>query len=183
MKLNLLKYNNIKLCQKGNSIKIFNKKLYNLCNNMMKIMKNHNGMGLAAQQIGYPLNLFIIDLSLSHTSHLTCILNNKTIDVRKLPPFAIINPKIIFKSNQYHYENEGCLSFPNIRVNILRSTTVKIQYQDLNKKMNILQCSRYASHCIQHEIDHINGVLFTERMDYQDFLNFKFKIKKLKSTQ
>lgn len=163
MILEILKYGDPRLLMKGSRIKTFNKDIKLLAKNMIDTMYHVQGLGLAAQQVGYALNMFVLDLK--SAGNINYYLHNGVrVSLIKISPLIIINPIIIFKSNNMHYEYEGCLSFPNIRANILRPSIVGIEYQDINQNFNTLFCDGYAGHCLLHEYDHINGVLFINRI-------------------
>jgi len=115
--------------------------------NMIKIMYENSGIGLAANQVGLHVRLFVMDLS-----------ENKT------HPELIINPEIIGFSDKKHTMDEGCLSLPGIWHKVSRPETVTIRYLDSTQKVHEREYTGLASSCIQHEIDHLNGVLFPDRI-------------------
>ena len=131
-----------------------------LINDMFETMYNAPGIGLAAVQIGIPLRVVVIDISKE--------------DERK--PHFFINPNIVWRSDKTSTYEEGCLSIPNQFAEIERPESCKVEYLDLNNKKKEIEASGLLSTCIQHEIDHLNGVLF---IDYLSKLKKNMIIKKV----
>jgi peptide deformylase len=115
---------------------------------MFETMYDEQGIGLAAPQVGASIRLLVIDLS-----------------VGKLPEdkLVLINPEIIFTDGKL-YEEEGCLSFPEIREKVARHAKVRIRAQDEKGKWFEMDGEDVLSRCFQHEIDHVDGMLFIFRM-------------------
>ena len=131
-----------------------------LINDMFDTMYNAPGVGLAAVQIGIPLRVVVIDISKE--------------DERK--PHFFINPNIVWLSDKTSIYEEGCLSIPNQFAEIERPESCRVEYLDLNNKKKEIEASGLLSTCIQHEIDHLNGVLF---IDYLSKLKKNMIIKKV----
>ena len=127
---------------------------------MLDTMYAANGIGLAAIQIGVPKNVVVIDL-------------NK--DKKKLPMF-FVNPKITSKSKSLKKYEEGCLSIPNLFAEIERPSECEIQYLDYFGKEKTLTANGLLATCIQHEVDHLKGILF---IDYLSKLKKDIILKKL----
>ena len=123
-----------------------------IINNMFETMHNANGIGLAAPQIGLSINLFLIDLSPLSSDYPN--LKN----VKKV----FINPKIIKEDGDYWEYDEGCLSIPEVNDLVSRKKNIEIEY--LDQKFNLVKekISGIEARVIQHEYDHINGVLFID---------------------
>ena len=93
---------------------------------------------------------------------------------------CLINPEIQFlPSDEYYYE-EGCLSFPEIKGDVARPELISVQYQDLDGNSHKLECDGLLGRCIQHEVDHLNGILFTDRMERDVFSGIKKEVQMLK---
>jgi peptide deformylase len=114
---------------------------------MSKIMYLNSGIGLAANQVGLNKRLFIMDLSESQTENR-----------------LFINPKIISASKETQTLTEGCLSLPGLWHKVTRSNHVVIRYTDINEKEREEEFIGLASACVQHEIDHLDGILFPDRV-------------------
>ena len=136
------------------------KKEQQLMDDMLDTMYAANGIGLAAIQIGVPKNVVVIDL-------------NK--DKKKIPMF-FVNPKITSKSKSLTKYEEGCLSIPNLFAEIERPSECKIQYLDYFGKEKTLKANGLLATCIQHEVDHLKGILF---IDYLSKLKKDIILKKL----
>ena len=133
----------------------------NLMDDMLETMYAANGIGLAAVQIGIPKRIIVLDISKDK--------NNKE-------PMYFVNPVIKEKNlNKSTYE-EGCLSVPDQFAEIERSSKCEVEYLDYNGKKNILKAEGILATCIQHEIDHLEGILF---IDYLSKLKKSIIVKKL----
>ncbi len=145
--LKIVKYGDPILRKKVENVKDFSN-LAIFTENMLKIMYEENGIGLAANQVGVSLNILVIDIS--HT-------DNDNI----LKPLILINTKIVHSEGSIKME-EGCLSVPDIRAEIVRPETIKIEFQDLNQNFHTATFSGLQSRVIQHELDHLSGKFFTD---------------------
>ena len=141
-------------------VKKVGKKEQQLMDDMLDTMYAANGIGLAAIQIGVPKNVVVIDL-------------NK--DKKKIPMF-FVNPKITSKSKSLTKYEEGCLSIPNLFAEIERPSECEIQYLDYFGKEKTLKANGLLATCIQHEVDHLKGILF---IDYLSKLKKDIILKKL----
>lgn len=163
--LEVLSYPNPFLKTIAQPVTDFNNELNLLIQNMIETMYNSRGIGLAATQVGSDQKLFIMDTKFHPDD-----------SESKKEPIVIINPEIIEMSGEIEFE-EGCLSVPDVRSLVKRSSHVKLQYQALDQKTHILEAEGLMAVCIQHEFDHLNGKLFIERLPK---LNRKMVITKLK---
>ena len=126
-------------------------KLPKLIEDMYQTMYNANGVGLAAPQIGLGIRLFVID-------------TEKMDDDKEGIKRVFINPQILEESGEEWAFEEGCLSIPNIRDDVYRKPKIKIQYLDEDWKEQIVEFEGIEARVIQHEYDHIEGVLFTDHL-------------------
>ncbi len=160
-KLNIITEPDPILRKKSGVIEKIDDELKKLLNNMLETMYDAPGIGLAAVQIGVLKRIVVIDVS------------NK--DEKKNPLF-LINPEITYKSNSTSVYEEGCLSLPGYFAEIERPTECHLNYIDYNGNKKTLKADGLLSTCIQHEVDHLNGVLF---VDYLSKLKKDMIIKKL----
>jgi len=123
-------------------------KIEELISDMFDTMYEENGLGLAANQVGVDLNLFIIDIS-------------SVEDDEKAHVF--INGEIIGSSGESWFE-EGCLSIPDVRLNIKRPDTIQFKFQDVSRKEHLEEFDGLMARAIQHEVDHLNGVFIVDRV-------------------
>lgn len=129
--------------------------------NMTETMNNAQGVGLAAPQIGKAIRLFLVDT--------TPFADDEELDEEErefLGNFkkTFINAQIIEETGEEWVFNEGCLSIPDIREDVFRNETVKIEYYDENFKKHTEVLSGLAARVVQHEYDHIEGILFTDKL-------------------
>jgi len=164
MALPIVHYNDPVLRKKGAKVTAFDAALTLLAEQMIATMHTASGIGLAAQQVGQAIQLCVVDLCGTKFDF------NWELDGAKPPkelfmPFALVNPEIKFlPSDEFIYE-EGCLSFPDIRGDVVRPDAIRVTYQDLQGTPHVLVCDDLLAHCIQHEVDHLNGTLFIDRME------------------
>ena len=165
MSLPIVHYNNPVLRKKGDKITRFDSDLAKLAKAMLAAMHAAEGIGLAAQQVGRPLQLFVADLRKAEAEF------NWKLDGRHPPldlimPMIVANPQITPEPGTLlePYE-EGCLSFPKIRGDVVRPDAITVNYQDEHGGPHVLRCDGLLARCIQHETDHLHGVLFIDRMD------------------
>ena len=149
------------LRKKSVSVEKIDKDIQNLMDDMLATMYEAPGIGLAAVQIGILKRVIVMDLSK---------------DSEKKKPMYFINPEITWKSKVNSAYEEGCLSIPNQFAKIDRPDKCKVKYLDYNGQEKEIKAEGLLSTCIQHEIDHLNGVLF---IDYLSKLKKDMIIKKL----
>jgi len=148
MILKIVKYPEPVLSQPGEPVTEFNDELKKLVDDMFETMYASQGIGLAAPQVAVSKRVTVVDLSQGKDPE------------QKL---VLVNPEIIFREGK-QYEEEGCLSFPEIREKVQRASIVKVRAQDLNGKWFELEGEELLSRAFQHEIDHLDGMLFIFRM-------------------
>tara|TARA_B100000700_G_C15051546_1_gene860554 strand:- start:3141 stop:3746 length:606 start_codon:yes stop_codon:yes gene_type:complete len=142
-----------------------------MAKNMLQSMYFAKGIGLAAPQIGISKQLIVIDLNLEEAA---------------TPPVVLINPEIISVGASLNTYEEGCLSIPGIYLDVVRPSTVKIKYRDEMGRPRKMNSDGLLARCIQHEIDHLNGVLFVDKVSDKDLLrkelaNNGYKLSDVKS--
>jgi peptide deformylase len=126
--------------------------LQTLIDDMFETMYNGSGVGLAAPQVGESIRLFVMDAD---------VMTEDT-DEEDIGPLVFINPEIILKSDSQVAIEEGCLSIPGIRDSINRPESVTVKFLDRNFKTRELKVTGWSSRVIQHEIDHLDGILFID---------------------
>lgn len=134
--------------------------LQELISNMFETMESAHGIGLAAPQIGLDIRLFVVDLSPLSDDEDYADIAEELKDFRKV----FINAKILEETGNEWKFNEGCLSIPDVREDVKRKETVKIEYFDENFKKHTDTFSDMRARVIQHEYDHIEGILFTDHL-------------------
>jgi len=144
----ILKIPNKKLREKCEPIEKIDTNIKTILDNMAETMYDAPGIGLAAIQIGINKQLVVIDCEYGEN--------------KKKKPLFLINPEIIWKSEEMTIFKEGCLSIPEIYEEVERSTKCRIRYKDKKAMIRELDCDGLLSTCVQHEIDHLNGKLFID---------------------
>ena len=128
---------------------------------MTRAMHELNGIGLAAVQIGVHKRLIVIDVPQSSMS------NPPTPwEIQLLPqmPLALVNPEIIEFGSETEPYDEGCLSVPDLYAEVIRPRMIKVRAQDLTGATFEFECGGLLARCIQHEVDHLNGFVFVDRL-------------------
>ena len=134
-----------------------------LAKDMLVTMYSAKGIGLAAPQVGVQKRILVIDLNFEDPD---------------APPNVFINPEIISSSASLDTYEEGCLSIPGVYLNVLRPSSIKLSYRDEMGRPKKMNAEGLMARCIQHEIDHLNGILFVDKVVDQDEL-----IKQLKENK
>jgi peptide deformylase len=142
------------LHQKAESVGQFDEDLRRLTEDMLETMYADKGVGLAAPQIGLSKRIIVIDPDQ----------HDENGAVRRGSPLALINPEIIQKSEEKIIFCEGCLSLPGQSADVERHQTVKVRYQDVTGKSLEIEASDYKAVVLQHEIDHLDGILYIDRI-------------------
>ena len=148
------------LRQKSQDVEGVDDEIRRLMQDMLDTMYAAPGIGLAAIQVGVPKRIIVIDLSKEEEKK----------------PLYFVNPRVILKSNSNATYEEGCLSVPGQFAEIARPDRCHVTYLDYNGKQQELKAEGLLATCIQHEIDHLEGILF---IDYLSKLKKSFIVKKL----
>ena len=164
MILPILEYGDPILRAKGKPIDNIDDRIRELAANMIETMHAANGVGLAAQQVGEALQLTVLDVSLVEDRPSTLKVDGKDIDPKAAMPLVLINPEIELHGAA-ETGVEGCLSFPEITGDIERANTVIVRAQTLEGGTIEIEASGFLARAIQHEGDHLNGILFIDRMN------------------
>ena len=131
-----------------------------LAKDMLITMYSAKGIGLAAPQVGVQKRILVIDLNFEDPES---------------PPNVFINPEIISSSASLDTYEEGCLSIPGVYLNVVRPSSIKLSFRDEMGRPKKMNAEGLMARCIQHEIDHLNGVLFVDKVTDQDELNKQLK--------
>ncbi|MBI5692427.1 MAG: peptide deformylase [Verrucomicrobia bacterium] len=165
MSLRIVHYNDAVLRTKGEKVITFDPALARLADEMVDTMHDAGGIGLAAQQVGRALQLCVVDLR-EADADFTYELDGRQPPLDLFMPMVIANPVVsVAAGTPAVAGEEGCLSFPKIRGDIVRPDAIRVRFQDEKGLGHDLTCTGLFARCIQHEVDHLNGVLFIDRMD------------------
>ncbi len=182
MLLRVTQYGEPILRKVGTAITEFDADLAQLADDMVDTMYDEEGIGLAAQQIGKAIQLFVLDVRPPEGEQpaFDYSFDGKQPPLDLIMPMALANPKVsIIDSSEDVYE-EGCLSFPDVRGKVTRPIGVRCEFQDTEGNSHILEATGLLGRCILHESDHLNGELFIDKMDKRDLQRMTPRIKKIK---
>lgn len=164
MALRITVYEEPILRKKGKKITSFDPSLRDLVQEMVATMKAANGIGIAAQQVGRDLQVCIVDVSECEVDF-DYLLDGRAPPLDLIMPLAVVNPELEFLEGPSTVYEEGCLSFPDIRGDVKRPEAIRLKFQDIEGNPHTLECDGIFARCVQHEVDHLNGILFIDRMD------------------
>jgi peptide deformylase len=164
MPLVVVKYGTPALRQKGARIESITPAIKKLAADMLETMYTYKGVGLAAQQVSVARQLTVIDVRGVTDRPSSLELNGQPADVTGFMPLVLINPEVK-PVGEPATGPEGCLSFPEIYADITRPDVVDVKALDLEGKPVEFRCGGLLARVVQHELDHLNGILFIDRMD------------------
>jgi peptide deformylase len=165
MSLEIVHYNDPVLRKKGEKITAFDNALASFVAQMINTMHDAHGIGLAAQQVGRAVQVCVIDLRGTEAEFEWKIDGART-PLELFMPMVVVNPKVtVARKTPTIVSEEGCLSFPEIRGDVERSGSVSAKFQDQAGLPHTLECTGLFARCLLHEVDHLNGVLFIDRME------------------
>ncbi len=152
-----------------------------LVGDMLDTMVEANGVGLAAPQVGVDLRLAVIDVS--HDPECVSFLkvNGEDADVMAIMPLVFINPELAFGQAK-EFGMEGCLSIRGIRAEVRRPESIKATLPQLDGSVLVVETDGLLARALQHEIDHLNGVLFVDRLPPVAKVSMKNRLKRLLET-
>jgi peptide deformylase len=183
MKLMIRKYGDSALRIKGKPVAEVDGRIRELADNMLETMRAANGIGLAAQQVGEALQLTVVDVSAVEDRPSTMAWNGREVNPNDHMPLIILNPRIE-TGPEKEIASEGCLSFPEISADIERAGWAKVEAQTLDGERVEIEVTGLLARALQHEIDHLNGILFIDRMNSAAKASLSSKLKRLqKETQ
>jgi len=178
MILEIVKYGNPVLREKGKEVKEVDDKIKQLSVDMLETMRAANGVGLAAQQIGVPIQMTVIDVAGIEDRPSAMWIKDKEVPIEEHMPLVLLNPVLKF-SEEKEAGNEGCLSFPDITAEITRSTGVLCTAMLLDGKKIEFEAAGLLARALQHETDHLHGVLFIDRMNTATKASISGRLKRL----
>ena len=158
--LKVLTYPDPRLSVVAKPVKTFDRRIVTMVSDMLETMYAEEGIGLAATQVNIPLQIVVMDLS-------------ETRDC----PMVLINPRLMAAEGEILFE-EGCLSVPDVREEVVRSEYIRIEAADQMGRLQIIEAEDLEAVCIQHEMDHLNGILFVDRLSSLKQAQVRRKIKK-----
>ena len=173
MKRKVFKYGEKVLREKAEPVAVVDDKLRRLAADMLETMHASRGVGLAAEQVGRLERMCVIDIP-EGCEEPEDEMFNAPIGM----PLVLFNPEIVAQEGSQR-DREGCLSFPNIGGSLTRAAQVTCQYPDAEKRPQMITARGFLARALQHEIDHLNGVLYIDHMSAVERLEFAPGLKKL----
>ena len=166
MRRKIITYPNKRLFLRSQEITSFDEGLHTLLDDMYETMIEHNGVGLAAIQIDEPLRVLLVNIP------------DENGEQHKEDLLELINPKLSTIGEELITFTEGCLSIPDFFEEVTRHKNIRLEYQDRFGKPCALEASEFLAVAIQHEVDHLNGHLFIEKLPYSKHVKFEKEFKK-----
>ncbi len=159
----IVSYGHPALRAKGRKVSEVNDEVLQLVEDMLETMESANGVGLAAQQVGVPMQLCVVDITGVKDRPSEMWVDGEAVDPEEYMPLILINPEISL-SGRERSGNEGCLSFPGLSGEVTRSEKVKVKALGEEGDVQEFEASGLLARAIQHEFDHLQGVLYIDRM-------------------
>ena len=173
MKLKVFKYGEKVLREKANPVAVVDDRLRKLAADMLETMHDAKGVGLAAEQVGRLERMCVIDIPEGCEEA-----DDEIFNAPIAMPLVLFNPEIVAQGGSQR-DKEGCLSFPNVGGTLTRAAQVTCQYLDAENCPQMITARGFLARALQHEIDHLNGVLYIDHMSAVERLAHPAKLKKL----
>lgn len=178
MPLPIVQYGDPILRQQCRTVEAIDDSLIALVAEMLETMADANGVGLAAPQIGRDLRLAVIDVSHDPDCVSYLKVNGKDVQIDDVMPLIFINPTLEY-GQEKDVEFEGCLSIQGIRCEVRRPMDVKATLPQIDGSTLVIETDGLLARALQHEIDHLNGILFTDRLSAVGKVSVKNRLKRL----
>lgn len=180
MKLRVTQYGEPVLERATKRVERFDGELAELSADMVETMYAEEGIGLAAPQVDSGLRMCVVDVSGLPAEELDYELDGRQPPVELIMPLALVNPEVRLLPGDPVSGEEGCLSFPGIRGTVPRAPLVEVRYQDVRGGAHTLRCGGWFARVVQHEVDHLDGVLFIDRMEAASLRYVEGRIRRLR---
>lgn len=159
-------------------VEVIDDALLKLVTDMIETMRDAEGVGLAAPQVGVPLRLAVVDVSHDPECISYLKVNGKDAELSSIMPLVFINPELEL-GNEREKEPEGCLSIRDVRADVNRPSSLKASLAQIDGTVLEIETDGLLARAIQHETDHLNGVLFIDRVSPATKISLKRKLKRL----
>ena len=173
MELRIYKYGEKVLREKAAPVAVVDDRLRNLASDMIDTMHASKGVGLAAEQVGHTERMCVIDIPEGCDDAEDAAFNAPI-----AMPLKLFNPEIVAQEGSQR-DKEGCLSFPNVGGSLTRAAQVTCQYLDESNQPQMITARGFLARALQHEIDHLNGILYIDHMSAVERLACAAKLKRL----
>jgi len=166
---------------RGAEVEEVTPEILELAENMLETMHDADGVGLAAQQVGIALQLAIVDVSHDEDCVSYCRVNGEETSLEEISPLIFINPKVKALGKK-EADSEGCLSFPDLRSDVNRKAEIVVELETIEGEKMVIETDGLFARAIQHEVDHLFGKLFIDRMSSARKLAIRGRLKELQET-
>lgn len=180
--MEIVKYGNPVLRAKGARIETITEEVRQLADAMIETMNIANGVGLAAQQVGHALQLAVVDVAGVDDRPSGMLVDGKEVNIDDWMPMVLLNP-VLELGKEKEFGTEGCLSFPEISAEIQRSITVKAKARLIDGRDVEFEAQGFLARALQHEVDHLNGILFIDRMNSATKASLAGKLKRMQKNR
>ncbi len=174
----IVQYGHPVLRQRCRPVTTVDDELVELVADLLETMVDANGVGLAAPQVGEDLRLAVIDVSYDPECVSFLKVNGEETDLEAIMPLIFINPELVF-GQEKEFGMEGCLSIHGVRAEVRRPLAVKATLPQLDGSVLVIETDGLLARALQHEIDHLNGVLFVDRLPAVAKVSMKNRLKRL----
>jgi len=174
----IVQYGHPVLRQRCRPVTTVDDELVELVADLLETMVDANGVGLAAPQVGEDLRLAVIDVSYDPKCVSFLKVNGEETDLEAIMPLIFINPELVF-GQEKEFGMEGCLSIHGVRAEVRRPLAVKATLPQLDGSVLVIETDGLLARALQHEIDHLNGVLFVDRLPAVAKVSMKNRLKRL----
>ena len=176
--MEIVKYGNPVLRAKGARIETITEEIRQLADAMIETMRKANGVGLAAQQVGRALQLAVVDVAGVDDRPSLMLVDGKEVVVEEWMPMVLVNP-VLTLGKEKEFGTEGCLSFPEISEEIQRSVVVGVKTRLIDGRDVEFEARGFLARALQHEVDHLNGILFIDRMNSATKASLSGRLKRM----
>jgi peptide deformylase len=174
----IVKYGHPALRTKGSPINEVTDEIKKLAEDMLETMRDAHGVGLAAQQVGVPVQLAIVDVAGIDDRPSAMWIDGNEVKIEEHMPMTLLNPELLL-SKEKEVGTEGCLSFPEMSAEIMRAAGVRCKARLLDGREVEFEAAGLLSRALQHEVDHLNGILFIDRMNSAAKASLAGRLKRL----
>ena len=176
--MEIVKYGDPVLRAKGKRVEAITDEIRELADAMIETMREANGVGLAAQQVGHALQLAIVDVAGVEDRPSVMMIDGVTVSIDEWMPMVLLNP-VLELGKEKEAGIEGCLSFPDITADISRSVKLKATAQLIDGRQVTFEAEGFLARALQHEVDHLNGILFIDRMNSATKVSLAGRLKRM----
>jgi peptide deformylase len=178
MVLEIVQYGHPVLRQRCQPVTEIDDELRTLVSDMLETMVDANGVGLAAPQVGKDIRLAVIDCSFDPECVSYLKVNGEDVELQDIMPLVFINPELEY-GEEMESDTEGCLSIRGISAEVSRPLDVKATLPQLDGSVMVIETDGLLARALQHEIDHLNGILFVDRLSPVAKVSMKNRLKRL----